>query len=112
MIESYIEDPRTPSPQVHRLLDQAGSGHLYASYPDGAGTFMALVVECKGSDNAIVHEIADGNALEIGFDPSTLPEGTTSTDVAVESPFEKEITSPDGTKAKLIVRALGATASN
>jgi hypothetical protein len=109
-IESFIEDPQSGKQAVYRRYNMPGSGHIYTSYPEGPGKFIAYIVGSKGTDSADVYEIPDGSTLELGFDPSRLPDGAIKTEVTSETPFEKSITAPNGQAGTLIVRCVGTTA--
>jgi len=102
-VEAYILNDG--GKQVYTVFNRPGQGHLYASYPNGSGSFEALVVHCIGEAEADVYEVEDGSSLELGFDLKALPEDATVTHVDVANPYERDIFSPDGNPGKLIVTA-------
>jgi len=102
-IESFIEEP-DGSKQAHVLFTIPGSGNLYTSYPNGPGNFEAIAVHCTGDTTAEVHEIIDGNSLQLGFDLTKLPEGTKTTLVDPNTPFKRDLVSPAGFPGSLVVR--------
>lgn len=102
-IESYIEAPNS-SKQAHKMFTAPNTGNLYTSYPNGPGSFEAVAVRCTGDTTAEIYEIPDGNALDLGFDPTELPEGTKTTHVNPDTPFSKELISPAGVPGTLVVK--------
>jgi hypothetical protein len=102
-IESFIEEP-DGSQQIHQTFDVPGSGHLYASYPNGTGAFEAIIVHCTGENEADVIEIQDGNSLELGFDPAKLPEDATIKHVDADNPYQRDVVAPQGLPGSLVVR--------